>query len=645
MQASPTGGAMVALEATEDEVVPLLAGLEDQVGIAAVNGPRATVISGAADAVSGIAAVLARDGRRTKRLRVTRAFHSPLMDGVLAGFDEVAQELSYRPPRIRLLSNLTGELATEEQVCSPGYWVRHVREAVRFHDGARRMAADGITTFLELGPGGVLSALVRDSLAEQGSTTAALPLLRHGRPEAESTMTAVAHAHVRGVTVSWEAVFADTGGHRIELPTYVFQRRRYWPESSAPIGSAGRARPAEASGPATTQPVADDGPARLRERLDRLGEAERDAILRELVAQQAAAALGHASTGEIESSVGLAELGIDSLTAAELAGGLQAATGLAVASTVVFEHPTLDALAAHLRTELDVSQRTTNATASTHGRTQDGLLGSLARHAVELDQFEEFNDLLAAASRFRETFSSPFELTDRPVPVRLAHGPSQPRFFCFPSFAGRSGAHQYARLASAVLGRHDLWALPAPGFVAGERLPDDLDALVRLHAEDVERCAETEPFAIVGHSAGGWIAHAVTTQLEKLGIFPLLLVLLDSYRPGSDMLPRIQAEIGRKLTAAAPASSSAGDQWDDTCLTAMGGYARLFETWQPRRLVTPTFQVRAAEPLPGFPAAGWQASWPVSHTEIEVPGDHFTMTGEHSCSTMQAVQDCLAGLS
>nr|WP_052707690.1 type I polyketide synthase [Streptomyces rubellomurinus] len=625
MQASPEGGAMTAVEAAEAEVLALLAGREDVVGVAAVNGPRATVVSGLAEAVEEVAAQLAARGCRTKRLRVTRAFHSPLMDGVLDEFRQVARELEYRPPRIRLLSNLTGEPAVTEQVCTPEYWVRHIREAVRFHDGVRAMASDGVTAFLELGPGGVLSALVRDALAaEPGAVApAAVPLLRSGRPEAESALTALARAHVHGVPVDWAAVFAGVAAEPLALPTYAFQRRRFWPEGVTAAAAAG----------ATAAPIAEEvapaAPPRLRERLAGLDAAEQHALLRELVAAQVAAALGHESTEEVESGLGLPELGLDSLAATELSAALQAATGLPLPATAVFDHPTLDALAAHLRAGLAAAPAAADPAAA-----GGGLLTALAPRAAAEGRFAEFGELLAAAARFRDTFDAPPGSGERPAPVRLAQGPAAPRIFCFPSFATRSGAQQYARLAAEVRGRHELWALPAPGFTAGERLPADLDALVRLHAEDVELLAGGAPFVLLGHSAGGWIAHAVAERLEKQGTAPAALVLLDSYRPGSEVLPRIQEQIAGYLT---------DDQigWDDACLTAMGGYGRLFADWQPRPLTAPTLQFRADRPLPGFPATGWQAAWPVPHTEAEVAGDHFTLTGEHAPATMRAVLDRL----
>ncbi|MER6976463.1 beta-ketoacyl synthase N-terminal-like domain-containing protein, partial [Streptomyces carpinensis] len=157
MQALPEGGAMVALEATEDEVRPLLTG---EVGIAAVNGPRSVVISGATTPALALAETFAARGRKTKRLRVSHAFHSPLMEPMLDEFRRIATILTYRSPRIPVVSTLTGRLAGAEELCSPDHWVRHVREAVRFHDGIDWLTRQGgVRTFLELGPDAVLSAV------------------------------------------------------------------------------------------------------------------------------------------------------------------------------------------------------------------------------------------------------------------------------------------------------------------------------------------------------------------------------------------------------------------------------------------------------------------------------------------------------
>ncbi|MFF8293802.1 SDR family NAD(P)-dependent oxidoreductase, partial [Streptomyces sp. NPDC016309] len=242
MQALPAGGAMIAVEATEDEVAPLLT---DRVGVAAVNGPRSVVVSGDEDATAALAAEFERRGRRTKRLTVSHAFHSPLMEGMLDAFREVAESVAYAPPVIPLISNLTGASVTAEEICRPDYWVRHVREAVRFLDGVRRLADQGVTTFVEVGPGGVLTALAQECVTDRDAVF--VPVLRGERPEAAAFATAVARVHVHGVPVDWSAVFAGRGATRVDLPTYAFQRELYWPEqptawggdvTAAGIGSA-----------------------------------------------------------------------------------------------------------------------------------------------------------------------------------------------------------------------------------------------------------------------------------------------------------------------------------------------------------------------------------------------------------------------
>ncbi|MEU2050554.1 type I polyketide synthase, partial [Streptomyces albidoflavus] len=238
MDALPEGGAMVAVEATEDEV---RAALVDGVSVAAVNGPRAVVVSGEAEAVEQVAATLAGQGARTKRLTVSHAFHSALMDPMLDEFRQVAETLTYENARIPVISNLTGEVAGAE-LSTPGYWVRHVREAVRFADGVRTLHAQGVTRFLEAGPDGVLTAMAQNTLPDAGEAlcTAAL---RKDREETSALLTAVGRLHAHGGEVDWTACLAQTapGARRVELPTYAFQRSRYWPDVRRPYAEFGAA--------------------------------------------------------------------------------------------------------------------------------------------------------------------------------------------------------------------------------------------------------------------------------------------------------------------------------------------------------------------------------------------------------------------
>ncbi|EOD63359.1 modular polyketide synthase, partial [Amycolatopsis vancoresmycina DSM 44592] len=216
MQALPAGGAMVSIAAPESEI-PLTEG----VSIAAVNGPHSVVISGEEAAVLAIAAQFPK----TKRLKVSHAFHSPLMDPMLAEFRAVAETLTYHPAQIPVLSNVSGALA---EPFTAGYWVRHAREAVRFADGLETLKAAGVGVFLELGPDGVLSALVDGT---------AVPALRRDRSEERALLSALSTVHVHGVDVDWAAFFP--GGRRIDLPTYPFQRERYWPRARTARGDLG----------------------------------------------------------------------------------------------------------------------------------------------------------------------------------------------------------------------------------------------------------------------------------------------------------------------------------------------------------------------------------------------------------------------
>ncbi|MFC5175009.1 type I polyketide synthase, partial [Streptomyces mutomycini] len=228
MQALPAGGAMVSLQAAEDEVLPLLA---DGASIAALNGPSSTVISGDEDAVLAIAAHFEAEGRKTKRLRVSHAFHSPRMDAMLDDFRAVAETLTFRAPQTAIVSNVSGRVVSDEEICSADYWVRHVREAVRFLDGIRALQDQGVTTYLELGPDGVLSAMGQDCVED----STFVPALRQDRDEAQTLVTAIAELHVRGSAVDWAAYFAGTGARRVDLPTYAFQHEHYWFEEPTAV--------------------------------------------------------------------------------------------------------------------------------------------------------------------------------------------------------------------------------------------------------------------------------------------------------------------------------------------------------------------------------------------------------------------------
>ncbi|MFD7507386.1 SDR family NAD(P)-dependent oxidoreductase [Streptomyces sp. NPDC059850] len=245
MQALPAGGAMAAVEATEEQVLPLLSGQADRLALAAVNGPTALVVSGAEDAVEEVVRTLKERGHRTKRLRVSHAFHSPLLQPMLDDFREVARALTYHAPHIPVISNLTGEVADTNQLRDPEYWVRHVREPVRFHDGLRTLRTEGVVRYLELGPDAVLTTMAEDGLTTDGTAPETAPVfaaaLRHGRDEPRTLLSALATMHIDGGTSDFSAALPDDAG-RVDLPTYQFQRERYWrpvPNGTADVRAAG----------------------------------------------------------------------------------------------------------------------------------------------------------------------------------------------------------------------------------------------------------------------------------------------------------------------------------------------------------------------------------------------------------------------
>ncbi|GLW46299.1 hypothetical protein Stsp02_19610 [Streptomyces sp. NBRC 14336] len=233
MQALPEGGAMVSLQATEDEVQPLLD--RTHVDIAAVNGPQAVVIAGTAEAVETLAAHFRAQGRKATALRVSHAFHSPLMEPMLREFRRVAESLEYAPPRLTVVSDLTGRPADPDDLTDPEYWVRHVRHAVRFADGVRALTDLGVTRCLELGPDGTLTALTAQSTGEDLHT---VPAQTKDRPGPLAFETALAALHTHGAAVDWAARITGESACAEPLPTYAFQRRRAW-LPAGPSGAAG----------------------------------------------------------------------------------------------------------------------------------------------------------------------------------------------------------------------------------------------------------------------------------------------------------------------------------------------------------------------------------------------------------------------
>ncbi|MEF9901724.1 SDR family NAD(P)-dependent oxidoreductase [Streptomyces sp. P9-A2] len=441
------------------------------------------------------------------------------------------------------------------------------------------------------------------------------------------------------------------------------------------VPAAGRSR---VPGSATTG-AGGGGGAPLVRRLAAASPGERGELLLTEVRTLAASVLGHPEgAGAIDGDDLLADLGLDSLAAVDLGNLLVASTGLALPSTLLFDFPTPRAVAAELAeryareaappdapgaSDAPESPDAVGRPGSPGRPADDGVPGgpetagrpeapvragsspdaggasdsleTLFRSACARGQTWDGMALLTIAARLRPVFDSAGAPGAALEPVTLARGGAGPRLVCFPALSALSGPQEYARFGVGLRGLRPVLAVRHPGFGPGEALPATLDALVTAQTATVRAAAGDAPLVLVGRSAGGWVAHAVAERLEAEGFAPLAVVLVDTYPSSDDQDQALSAMTTDMLHRAAEFLPAGPDR-----LTAMAGYFELFAGRQPSRLVSPTLFVRARDPLPGAEPA---PVWGLPHTEVTVPGDHFTVLEEHARTTALAVHHWLAG--
>ncbi|MEU0692428.1 alpha/beta fold hydrolase [Streptomyces niveus] len=636
MQALPEGGAMVAVQAAEDEIRPLLG---PGVAIAAVNSPSSVVISGEADAVLAIA----DNFTRTKRLTVSHAFHSPLMDGMLDDFRAVCEKAVLHEPRIPLVSGVTGDIAGPGLLTDPEYWVRHVREPVRFADAARTLAERGTGRFVELGPDAVLTGMARECAVPDDALFVALG--RRKGPESAAVATGLARLYADGLTPDWSAVFPGTAAS--PLPTYAFQHERYWIAADVALTAPALDTPRDPS----TAPTAAREP--LRDRLAGLSPEEATGVLAGLVGAEAAALLGYTADGGFGPDTVFLEAGMDSVTAAELRGAVRAATGLTLTTGAVFDHGTPARLAAVLWEEYtragasitDEKAETEDLATGDHvpapAPDRESVSG-LLRMAATGGRMAKGMDLLGAVAAILPGFTTVAELGRVAPPVRLSRGPAERRLICVPSPMALGGAHQYARFAAHFHGSREVAVPAVPGFGRDEPLPLSFDAVVDVLAEGTRAAAGDAPFVLLGYSSGGQFAHAVAETLEKEGTPADALVLLDTYLPdggGND-------DLWREMFEGMLDREDSFGGFSAPRLAAMSRYSELILDRSPGALTAPVLFVRPAESFTsgGADTDDWRSGWDADHTLREVPGNHFTLLEESATTTAVAVDDWLAGL-
>ncbi|KUJ64074.1 hypothetical protein ACZ90_62420 [Streptomyces albus subsp. albus] len=410
-----------------------------------------------------------------------------------------------------------------------------------------------------------------------------------------------------------------------------------------------------------TGAVAADAGALLAQ-LTALDPPQRHQRLLSLVRGHAAATLGHASPEAIGADQSFMEAGFDSLTAVELRNRLTAATALRLPGTLLFDHPTPTVLARHLESSLaipaqrdgspleggaaDGAERPARAAAQAPAPEVPAVeaphsLASLFRRAYEINQLPRGMQLMRAASYFREGFTSVDGMGPAPDPLRLAHGAVDPVVLCLPTVAAVASPNQYARFAAHFRGARDVWFLPLPGFAGAERPAASLEALLEFEARQALSCAGGAPFVLLGHSGGGWVAHALAAHLERAGTPASAVVLVDVYLYGDEAVVPLE----RQMTAGMfDMEERFGLRMDDARLTAMGCYLRMFSNYTPEKVATPTLFVRgtdhvSAELAKTLGDGDFRPSWHLPHTALDVAGDHFTIMQEHAAATAEAV-DC-----
>jgi len=365
-----------------------------------------------------------------------------------------------------------------------------------------------------------------------------------------------------------------------------------------------------------------------------LSPEQRRGELLNLVRAQAAAVLGYDTPDVVQADRGFIEQGFDSLTAAELAGRLSSVIDRQLPAVTVFDHRAPADLAAHL----DVVLRDQPDPGPAGQAVEGGPFNSMFARAIELGRAKEFMDFLDVASRFRRDFVDPADVGHTPDMVQVTSGDTAPALVCVPGFIGMPGPQQFTRFAATFRGSRELTVLQHPGFVPGELLPADIDAVIRLHARTVLARYEGRPFAFVGLSSGGMVAQALAHHLESKGVTPSGVVLLDTFGPHLDhLVDDLIPEFAVRLFDAHVAMGYAdNDDW----LTAMGRYVAF--PWQTRSIAAPIFLVRASEPLIEWTREeDWRTSWEEAESVLDVPGDHFTMMGDYADITARTVDDWL----
>lgn len=496
MQSLPSGGQMVAVKASTETIALFIEPYVETISIAAINGPQATVISGLQDDIQLVCEQLASANIQTKKLAVSHAFHSPLIQPIVAEFERIVSEIHLTKPKIHLISNLTGTAVTHE-VTNPRYWCEHVMAPVRFAQGVASLEEHAVAHCIEIGPKPILLGMLPDCLSGN-SKIIMLPTLRPEQ-DRQQLLKSLGTLYVHGLSVAWHGFYQDTEYKRLCLPTYPFQRQRYWIDIANLNGSnttqeksrmeqngvaTGHVPPTESSQDAD-KPL----PQKFHRQLVGLSAVEQQAKLLDFVQSEVAGILGIFPVEQLDLQERLLDLGIDSLMAYELRSRLQFHLDCALPSTLLFEHPSTEALVTYL---IEI------VCAPESEATPDSLT----------DHLPSNNSLQHSTL----------------VPVQ-PHG-SLPPLFMVSGILGT--VFDFQQLAQHLGSDQPFYGLRSLGIDEDVAPYTEVADIAAHHIRSLQRVQPEGPYQLGGYSFGGKVAYEMARQLQRHGHQISLLAILDT---------------------------------------------------------------------------------------------------------------------
>jgi acyl transferase domain-containing protein/thioesterase domain-containing protein len=484
MQSLP-GGKMLAVRLHEPEIRSLLDGHE--LSLAAINSPSLCTVSGSETAIEGLKQRLSERGVECRPLHTSHAFHSSMMDPILDAFREKVRSTKRNPPQIPFLSNLSGKWITPEQAMMPEYWTKHLRHTVRFSDGVQELLKDSNRVFLEVGPGSTLSTLVRQHLSGTGSRVV-LGSLRHPHEQESDDafiLNSLGRLWLAGVEVNWPGFYEGERRRRIVLPTYAFERRRYWVDPTIPpqghlAKRAGLTREQQLLPRATQSETAEEVLAPRNPELH--GEYVAPQTRTEkIVAGIWTKALGIREIGRHDDFF---ELGGDSLSAITVLNKVEESLGKRLSLSSLIQSPTIQGFSA--------------------------LFGEMEEGEI---RNQEIRNLEVVSSRWKSL-------------VAIQSSGSRVPFFCFHGAGGNILI--YKKLSEYLGADQPFYGLEAQGLDGVTPIPRTIEEMAALYLKEIRGVQPHGPYLLGGYCMGGSIAYEAAQQLTAAGEEVALLALFDT---------------------------------------------------------------------------------------------------------------------